>query len=104
MPDKIITKPINIDQAVALRNSNWWQHMESKDIVKFQLFIGELSMPFDILHTLTETVLGRPIYPYEFGPDGRLQQEFLGLFDESIPSFDELVLLLPEDKKKPLEE
>jgi len=103
MPDKIITKPINIGQAIALRNSNWWQSMESKDIVKFQLFIGELSMPFNILHTLTEAVLGRPIYPYEFGPDGRLQQEFLDLFSEPMPSFDELVLLLPDNKKALLE-
>ncbi len=104
MGDEIITKPIDTDQAIALNDSNWWADMIAKDVVKFQLFIGELSMPFDIFHTLTETVLGRPIYPYEFGPNGRLQQEFLDLFSEPIPSFDELVLLLPDDKKDPLKE
>lgn len=102
MPDKIITKPINIGQAITLNDSNWWIHMAAKDVVKFQLFIGELSMPFDDLHTLTQEVLGRPIYTHEFGPDGRLQQEFLDLFGGSIPSFDELVLLLPDNKRGPL--
>jgi len=77
--------------------------MSSEDIVKFQLFIGELSMPFANLHTLTETVLGRPIYPHEFGPGGRLQQEFLDLFGGTIPSFDKLVSLLPESKRVLLE-
>jgi hypothetical protein len=89
---------IGKEKAIAMYESKWWEGLNSKQVVKFQLFTNELCMPFDQFHKAIETELGRPVFTHEFGP-GRdnLALEFLG--ERDAPSLDEILDLIPEEKR-----
>lgn len=89
---------IGKEKAIQLHNSKWWEGKTDRKIVKFQLFTKELCIPFGVFHEKIEKVLGRPIFTHEFGMnmDG-IVQEFLG--ERDAPSFDEVMNLIPEDKR-----
>ena len=88
---------IGRDAAIQLAESLWWKDKGPREIVAFQLFVEELSMPFDLFHAAVEVALDRPVWTHEFAYIERLQAEFLG--NAPAPSFDEICALIPEDKR-----
>jgi hypothetical protein len=67
-------------QAIILYKSEWWKGLSARQIVKFQLFVDELCMPFGEFHSAVGDALGRDVYTHEFGSSGvgQLQAEFRG--------------------------
>ena len=90
---------IGREAAIKLANSGWWKTKTHREIVSFQLFTQELSCPFTVFHEAIEKVLGRPVFTHEFGSMGydRLVAEFLG--EKPAPTMDEIINLIPEDKR-----
>lgn len=84
------------EQAIQLADSKWWEGVSDHDIVMFQLFEEKLCMPFGRFHEAVEKALGRSVWTHEFAFDG-LKQEFLG--DKPAPTWDEIVNLIPEEKR-----
>lgn len=88
---------IGKEAAIALSKTNWWERRTPREIVEFQMFTNELSMPFDKFHEATEKALDRPVWTHEFADIERLQQEFLG--DKPPPSMEDIINMIPEDKR-----
>lgn len=84
-------------QAIAFGKSEWWDGLSDHDIVMFQLFEEKLCMDFGRFHQAVEAVLGRPVWTHEFAGWADLQKEFLG--DKPAPTWQEVVNLIPEDKR-----
>ena len=86
------------EQALELYESKFWLSMNPKEIATFQLFEDLLCMPFSVFHEAVEKTLDRPVYTHEFGlaREG-LQKELLG--EKTAPTLDEIVGLIPEDKR-----
>lgn len=86
------------EQAIKLAESKFWEGMSHRDIAGFQLFEEFLCMPFSVFHEAVEKSLGRPVFTHEFGigVDG-LKKEFLGVREH--PTFEEIVNLIPKDKR-----
>lgn len=93
---------IGREKAIALGESKWWEGLDDRAIAKFQLFTDELCMPFDKFQECVEKVLGRPVFTHEFGPgrDG-LCLELLG--EKDAPSLDDILNLIPEEKRTVIE-
>lgn len=91
-------KSIGKDKAIALSTSGWWVGLTSREICNFQLFISELSMPFNKFHEAIEECLGRGVYTHEFGSnyDG-LCKEFLG--EKEAPTLQEIIEMIPAEKR-----
>jgi hypothetical protein len=89
---------IGRDKAIALAKSNWWVGKEPRDIAKFQFFTDELAMPFDVFHEALEKALGRPVFTHEMALnyDG-IAMELLG--EKDAPTMEEIINLIPEDKR-----
>ena len=87
------------DQALKLFDSGFWETMTYRQRAEFQLFERLLCMPFAIFHEAVEKSLNRPVYQHEFASSSiaGLQQEFLG--KRKAPSFQEIIELIPEDKR-----
>ena len=62
----------------------------------FQMFTPRLCMPFDVFQEAVEKTLGRPVFTHEFAYSG-IKDELLG--NKVVPTFDEIVNLIPTDKK-----
>jgi hypothetical protein len=89
---------IGKENAIKLYNSNWWEGLSYQDIAKFQLFIQELCCPFKVFYEAVEKSLGRSVYAHEFALNySGICREFLGEFQQ--PTFEEILNLLPEDKR-----
>lgn len=86
---------IDIDSAIELYNSRFWEGLTDREIVEFQLFTPRLCMPFDVFHGAVEKVLDRPVFTHEFAYGG-IVAEFLG--DKQKPSFEDVLGLIPKDK------
>lgn len=86
------------EEAVKLYDSQFWESMSLRDRAVFQMFEPRLCMPFDVFHEAVEKTLGRPVFTHEFGLnlDG-LKQELMGA--KGAPSFEEIVGLIPENKR-----
>lgn len=86
------------EQAVKLADSEFWKDLSYRDRAKFQLFEARLCMPFEVFQEAVEKSLGRPVWTHEFGlnRDGIIK-EFLGEAD--APSFQEIIELIPEEKR-----
>lgn len=86
-------------QAIALYDSKWWESRSAFDIVSFQLFEERLCMPFGDFHKAVEEVLGRPVWTHEFGILGaaQLKREFLK--ERPAPTLDEILAIIPENKR-----
>jgi hypothetical protein len=85
------------EQAIKLYESEWWKDASDYDIVKFQLFEDLLCVPFGEFHRAIEKVLGRPVWTHEFAFIDGLRNEFLK--DKPAPTFEEIVNLIPEEKR-----
>jgi len=88
---------IGKEAAIALAESNWWEGKSPREIVEFQLFTEELSMPFSKFHEATELALNRSVWTHEFAYIENLQSEFLG--DKQPPTMADIINLIPEDKR-----
>ena len=89
-------KQLTEKQAINMANSKIWKNWTNEQIVRFQLFQDRLCMPFDRFHEAIEKVLKRPVYTHEFAFD-EIKKEYLG--EKSPPTFEEIINLIPEDKK-----
>jgi hypothetical protein len=85
------------EQAIALYDSGWWKDKTARQIVMFQLFEDRLCMPFGEFQKAVEEALGRPVWTHEFGSRGGLEKEFLG--DKPRPTMEEILAIIPEDKR-----
>ena len=88
---------IGRESAIALYDSGWWKDKTAKEIVDFQLFTSELSVPFDIFHKAIEQCLGRPVWTHEFAYQENLVKELLG--DRPAQSLEQIIGLIPEEKR-----
>lgn len=92
------TKQLTKEQAIAFAQSNVWANWTHEQIVRFQLFQGCLCLPFSRFHEAIESVLGRPVYTHEFGLDYvGIVKEYLG--ERPQPTLDEIINLIPEEKR-----
>jgi len=87
------------EDAIKLYKSKWWEDLEAKTIVGFQLFEKKLCMPFDLFHKALEDVLERPVFTHELGSSNvkQIEKEFLG--EKEQPTFEEIINLIPADKR-----
>lgn len=86
------------EQAIALSNSKFWESMTAREIATFQLFEDRLCIPFDVFHAAVEKTLKRPVFTHEFGlAMDSLRAELLG--KRPAPSLDEIIALIPADKR-----
>ena len=87
---------MELEEAVALYDSEFWKDMTYRERATFQLFEERLCMPFDVFHEAIEKTLGRPVFTHEFAFDG-IKKEFLG--EKPAPTFEEIIGLIPEKKE-----
>lgn len=85
------------EQAIALAQTKWWEGLSAHDVVMFQLFESLLCMDFCTYHAALEEALCRTVWTHEIAFPARLQREFLG--DRCPPTFEEIVSLIPADKR-----
>ena len=86
------------EQAIALRESKFWEGMTHRQIAELQMCEEWLCMPFSVFHEAVEKALGRPVFTHEFGLN------YQGLKDElfngkAAPSLEEIINLIPEEKR-----
>lgn len=89
-------------QAIDLCESRFWEGMTLLERATFQLYEDRLCMPWGIFHEATEATIGRSVWTHEFsGKEGRrrLQAELLFLYGRSAPTPDELIAMIPADKR-----
>jgi hypothetical protein len=86
------------EDAVRLYESKFWEEMTSYEIAMFQFFEPRLCMPFEVFNDALEKALGRPVFTHELGmnADG-IKKELLG--EVPAPTFDEIMGLIPEEKR-----
>jgi hypothetical protein len=89
---------IGRENAIALANTKWWVGKDATEVALFQMFTEELCMPFGEFQGAVEKALGRPVFTHEFGLnwDG-IAQELLG--ERSAPTIDEIINLIPAEKR-----
>jgi hypothetical protein len=86
------------EKAIALASSRWWEGKTNREIAEFQLFTAELCVPFGVFHAALEDCLKRPVWTHELGLNfAGIVKEFRG--DSPAPSFEEIVNLIPEEKR-----
>lgn len=91
-------KSIGREAAIALAETKWWVGRPAKEVAKIGLLTQELCLPFDVLHGAVEEALGRPVFTHEFGLDfDGIVQELLG--EKDAPTMQEIIDLIPEDKR-----
>ena len=90
-------KQFTKEQAIAFYESKEWENWTDEQIVRLQLFQDKLCIPFSRFHKAMEGVLDRPVWTHEFGFRRQLIDEYLGV--KKKPTFDEILNLIPEDKR-----
>jgi hypothetical protein len=85
------------EQAITMANSGAYKEMTSEQIVRFQLFQNRLCMPFEVFHKAIEEVLGRPVWTHEFAFHKNIILEYLG--EKPAPTFEEIINLIPKEKR-----
>lgn len=94
---KSMHKLLTREQAVALYDTSFWESLAYVERARFQLSEKRLCMPFDIFVEAVERALGRPVKVGEFLASSRLLAELTG--ERQPPNLDELLSMLPEDKR-----
>ena len=91
-------KQLTEKQALAFAENKCYEKMNYRQRAEFQIEQDRLCMPFDVFHEAIEKTLGRPVYTHEFGfnIDG-LRKELLG--EKEPPTFDNIINMIPEDKR-----
>ena len=90
-------KQLTGKQAIAFDKSKVWEDWTDEQIVRLQLFQDVLCVPFDKFKEALSSVLGRPVYTHEFTSSESLVKEYLG--ENTPPTFEEIVNMIPEDKR-----
>ena len=86
------------EQAIKFGESRIWESWTDEQIVRFQLFEAKVCLPFSRFHEAIEKVLGRPVFTHEFGLNYEgIVKEYLGV--KEPPTFDEVINMIPEDKR-----
>jgi hypothetical protein len=86
------------EEAIKLHESRFWEPMSFFDRAMFQLWENKLCMPFSVFHEAVEKALNRSVWTHEFALNREgLKAELLGL--RPAPSFDDIVNLIPEEKR-----
>ncbi len=97
MSQDLFQHSIGKEAAIKLGESGWWKEKTAREIVQFQLFTTELSMPFGDFHGAMESALGRPVWTHEFASCDNLRREFLG--ESTAPTMQEIIELIPAEKR-----
>lgn len=86
------------EEAIALGETKFWEKMTHREIAVFQMNEPLLCMPFGVFHEAIEKTLERPVFTHEFAmnKDG-IMKELMG--DAPQPSFEEILNLIPADKR-----
>lgn len=84
-------------QAIEMAKSNVWKEWTSEQVVRFQLFQKRLCMDFSHFHKCISEVLGRPVFTHEFAFRDDMVREYLG--DKEAPTFEDIINLIPEEKR-----
>jgi len=87
------------EEAIQLAKSDFWKHLDSREIVEFQIYEEKLCMPWEVFHKAVNEVLGRPVYTHEFASSNinNLRMELMG--EKTPPSIQEIMELIPEEKR-----
>ena len=92
-------KQLTRAQAQEIYRSELWTEWSLEYIAKFQLYQNRLCLPFGKFHEAIEHELGRSVWTHEFASSniGNLQDEYEG--KKTKPTFEEIVELIPEEKR-----
>lgn len=91
-------KQFTKEEAIKFAESGIWKDWQPEQIVGLQLYQRMVCVDWGEFHKATEQVLGRPVWTHEFGLSlDQLKAEFEG--KRPPPTFDEIMNLIPEDKK-----
>ena len=91
-------KQLTTEQAIEFAKSKVYEDWTNEQIVRFQLFQEKLCMDFSRFHEAIEKVLDRPVFTHEFGLNYEgLVLEYLG--EKKAPTMEEIIELIPEDKR-----
>ncbi len=85
-------------QAIEFAKSKVCENWTNEQIVRFQLFQEKLCMDFSRFYEAVENVLERPVFTHEFGMNYEgIVLEYLG--GKEAPTFEEIIEMIPEDKR-----
>lgn len=92
-------KQLTEKEAIAFADSKVYESWTPEQIVRLQLFQDRLCVPFSVYHKAITEVLGRPVYTHEFTLSNHdsMILEYLG--EKPTPTFDEIINLIPEEKR-----
>ena len=90
-------KQLTKKQAIEFYDSKVWEKWTDEQIVRFQLFQRLMCIDFSRFHKAMEIVLNRSIWTHEFASWDELRKEYLGV--KKSPTFDEILNLIPEEKR-----
>lgn len=91
-------KQLTREQAIEFGENNVHENWTNEQIVRFQLFQDKMCMPFSRFHEAIEKVLDRPVFTHEFAMNYEgIVLEYLG--EKEPPTFEEIIELIPEDKR-----
>ena len=86
------------EEAKKLYDEEFWKPLSHRERATFQLYSKRLCMPFDVFHEAVEKALGRSVWTHEFALNySGLIKELNG--EAEPPSFQEIVELIPEEKR-----
>lgn len=85
------------EEAIAFCDNKLYEGMTSRQIAEFQMMQDRLCVPFDVFHKAAEEALGRPVWTHEFADCDSLLKELMG--DKEPPTFEEIINLIPEEKR-----
>lgn len=90
-------KQLTKEQAIAFCENKLYEPMTYKQRAEFQIEQKLLCMPFDVFHEAVEKTLNRPVFTHEFAFLDSLRKELHG--EKNAPSFEEILELIPADKR-----
>ena len=92
-----MTEQLTKKQAQYLNDVGAWWDWTDEQVVRFQLFQKKLAMPSYRFHEALEVVLKRGIYLREYSQRDKLCEEYLQ--SNTMPTFQEIIQMIPEDKR-----
>lgn len=90
-------KQLTKEQAIEIYKGGEWKDWSDEEVVKFQLYQRKCCLPFNVFHVAVGRVLGRPVFTHEFANWQAIIDEYEG--KRTAPTFDEIVNMIPEEKR-----
>lgn len=90
-------KQLTEKEAIAFSENKLYEGMTHRQIAEFQMEQDRLCVPFGVFHEAMEKVLGRPVFTHEFAFRNELRKELFG--QKQPPTFEDIVNLIPEEKR-----